>query len=216
MGSHNVGRRSYDEQTNYSLDGLSFYRAIARQYIGDPTKYTSILNQVLEHYLRAFVDDQHPLHSEYVNLDADFTSPTFFEALSRPDPVLCPCRGHLSNSGRVLSVITNALNVKVVVRNERAFAYQKGRLQAPESVVKFRALAPERCEHRCSSLTAADDGRAIIELLERRKQEFEQSKRENFNQWDRDGLDIKLIAWYSDLWSFDGYRCWSEWQNVSN
>lgn len=86
-------------------DGLSFYRAIARMVIGDPRKYESILNAVLEHYLHVFLDRSHDFHADYTLWDATQSFPrtqTIFEALSSLDLVLCPCGKNYEMSTRVL------------------------------------------------------------------------------------------------------------------
>lgn len=161
-------------------DRLSFYRVLARLNIEDPTKYESIRSRVLQHYAGAFIDTAHPSNSQYKTFDALYipsTTTTFFDALLHPDLALRPYGGNGIQSEQVLLVICNALSFRIIIRKEHyAYEYQEGHEGAPECNVKFEVLEKGTCEHRCTSLGAADDGRALVELLEQRTQDFEQRK----------------------------------------
>lgn len=110
-------------------DRLSFYRAVATHIIGDPTKHQYIHNAVLAHYLQVFLNNQDPLHHHYLlyNTSNGHTIKTFFGALSCPDLVLCNCQHDFSMSKAVITVISNALQVKLVTSgHDNSFLYEEG------------------------------------------------------------------------------------------
>jgi len=157
-------------------DRSSFYRALARLTIGVPTKYKSISSCVVERYLGALIDTARSFNSEYKSFDAlyrPFTNTTFFDALICPDLALCPYGKNRPQSRRVLLIIAPALNFGTVIRKDHGtFAYQKRHAEAPECNFRFSVLGHGKCEHRYSSLTVANDGRALVGLLQKRKQEL--------------------------------------------
>ena len=116
-------------------DRLSFYRAIARHVIGDPTKHQYIHDAILSHYLQIFVDNQDPLHDDYMsysNLKGQ-TIKSLFGALSCPDLVLCNCQTDTPMSKDVLVMITNALNARIIIKDhDSKLLYEEGPVQYPE------------------------------------------------------------------------------------
>lgn len=59
---------SFNEpRKKWPTDGLSFYRAVARHTMGDPSLYEASLHVVQMHYLRVLADDRNPYHAKYLD-----------------------------------------------------------------------------------------------------------------------------------------------------
>ncbi|KAI9799611.1 MAG: hypothetical protein M1833_003926 [Piccolia ochrophora] len=90
-------------------DGLSLYRALARQTTGDPRNYKSVMNGVLDHFIRILWNEQHILHTRYADLDRTFESEatgTIFGALACPD---------FEARQPVLDLIAAAINARILI-----------------------------------------------------------------------------------------------------
>ena len=173
-------------------DELSFYRALARHTIGDPFYYESILHAVQTHYWRVLADEENPYHAEYKKFEQlEFGSTTkFFGALSCPDFWLCPC-GWQIGSPSILRVVTDALNIKIVLWKEDDTFLEDGPVEFPEYHVKFpRNIRNERT-NCCKALTPADDGRNLIQYLEKERRRLETEPDEN-------ALKIRRLVWWRD------------------
>ena len=185
-------------------DGITLYRALARHHIGDPCKEEVILNAVLEHFIRVLLDDKHVLHQCYLELNKTkcrirTQEYTFFGLLACPDFGLCPCQKNksLSSDGRnnekvhqpfedsspILVVIANALNACIALWDSKRLPLgQYGPVTVPMYHVMFRADTRGKCLHRCSALSNADDGAALIDYIVQQRGE-------------KNGLQIKRLSW---------------------
>lgn len=185
-------------------DGITLYRALARQHIGDPCKEEVILNAVLEHFIRVLLDEKHVLHQCYLKSNRTkckirAQEYTFFGLLACPDFGLCPCQRNRSsrNDGRndekvhqpfedsspILAVIANALNVRIALWDSKGLpVVEYGPVTVPMYHVKFRADTQGKCLHRCSALIKVDDGAALIDYLIQQRGK-------------KTGLQIKRLSW---------------------
>lgn len=173
-------------------DELSFYRALARHTIGDPTYYESILHAVQTHYWRVLADEENPYHAEYKKFEQLEFWPTtkFFGALSCPDFWLCPC-GWQIGSPSILRVVTDALNIKIVLWQEDNTFLEDGPVEFPEYHVKFPNNIRNERTNCCKALTPADDGRNLIRYLENERRRLETEPDEN-------ALKIRRLVWWRD------------------
>ena len=178
------------QHTKYG-DGFSFYRALARHIIGDPTYYESVLHGVQTHYWRVLADKTNPYHNIYNPFEEiKFGTETkFFNALSSPDFWLCP-RGWQNGSQSIMLVVTNALNIKLVLWKEHGKTYfDDGPVVFPEYHVKFPHDTSDQRTRSCSALTAVNDGRALITFLERERLRLK-------DELDERALKIRRMAWW--------------------
>lgn len=174
-------------------DERTFYRALARHIIGDPAYHESILHAVLTHYWRVLVDKSNPYHLEYKNFEKIEFGPTtkFFDALSRPTHWLCFV-GWQSGSQSILRVITNALNVKIVLWNaDQTDSREDGPVIFPEYSVEFVPVKGNKLTEKCIALTPANDGRRLIQFLEDKRSRLEEETDEN-------ALRIRRLVWWRD------------------
>ncbi|KAK4967495.1 hypothetical protein LTR66_011964, partial [Elasticomyces elasticus] len=68
-------------------DGLTLYRVLARHVYGDPRHYDFVLDATIDHFLRVWVNSEHPLHQEYHKLESshdDKKTPGLCELLMQP------------------------------------------------------------------------------------------------------------------------------------
>ena len=207
--------------TESSPDGLSFYRALARQSIGDPREHRHIQNAVLEHYIRTLVQasqavtgNKNALQSLYEAYDgADWGQEdpprSFFERLCLPDFALCQCQDR-ALSEAVLQVITNALEIRVVVWQGEGISYQQGPVCSPEYHIMLRVSEEGNgCDHHFDSLIEDHSGKCLTEYL---------LDQQHKNEHMPNGLKIKKVMWYLDdsgrssTWYLDhsGYACYNE------
>lgn len=188
------------------LDGLSLYRALSRLTLGDPVHFVPLMNSVLEHFLRSLVDERASTdsngrlvfddihHERYSYFDAYFpqSTKTFFGALCCPDLVICPCEPHRAASVAVLEVITNALNIRLVVHtDDMQLLFDGGPVQLPLYQVKLEQGQTDDCHHRVVSLESASSGRSLIEYLCSQGDYLASLPAPN-------ALKIKQIMWYFD------------------
>lgn len=175
-------------------DELSFYKALARHTIGDAEYFESILHAVLTHYWRVVVDKNNPYHAVYKEFEAIEFKPTttkFFGALSSPDFWLCPS-GWQNGSPYILRVVTDALNIKVVLWGiDETMLWEDGPVDFPEYHFKFPDNTRNKRTKSCSALTPANDGRALINFLEDERRRLEIEPDEN-------ALKIRRIVWWRD------------------
>jgi len=185
-------------------DGITLYRALARQHIGDPCKEKAILNAVLEHFIRVLLNEKHGLHQCYLNFNKArckirAQEYTFFGLLACPDFGLCPCVKNRSltddgnnnenvqqpheDPGPILFVIANALNVRIALWDSKCLLGECGPVTVPTYHVKFRVDGQRKCLHRCSALVEVDDGAALVDYL------FQQRGKKN-------ALQIKRMSWW--------------------
>lgn len=182
-------------------DGFSFYRAVARHILGDPSLHQSIYDAVLTHYLRVIADDRNPYHDRYIHFDGlsiDVVK-TFVGGLSCPDLCLGP-QSPLYTAESILEVITNALDVKLVLHNpDMKFRLESGPVSYPEYHVKFSSLGQDGNQYRCSALTLSNNGRALINYLE---------------QQQNGALPIRKILWWRNYDETGDYHCFNEYNPV--
>lgn len=184
-------------------DGLSFYRAVARHVLGDPSLYRSIFDAVLTHYLRVIADDKNPYHDQYKQFDRLDVAPfnTFVGGLSCPDVCVGP-HSSVDTASSILEVITNALEIKLVIyRHDMTLWLENGPVRYPEYHVKFLSSEQDKMDCHCSSLTPANDGKALIDYLERQQD---------------DTLPVKKIIWWREPGEDGKYHCYNEYNPVSD
>ena len=99
-----------------------------------PLIMKSVLNAVLIHYLRVKVDMQNPYNAEYGSFDEILFNKTnsFFGGLSCQDLCVCPCTLN-DSSKNILKVITNALNIRIVIwEDDMTTSHKEGPVDFPE------------------------------------------------------------------------------------
>ncbi|KAI9700877.1 MAG: hypothetical protein M1836_002247 [Candelina mexicana] len=203
MEGETIGRRArrpivrLDETVE---DGLSLYRSLSRQLNGDPQKYVSILNAVLDHFLRIWIQHDHPRHQEYERFSTRWPHngpvTTFFGALSCPD--LTASAGPRSFKD-VLWVIANALNVRLVIwksipdRLKNQPIHEIGPMAFPECHVLQRGPEGSSEVDHYDSLLEDESGKTLIEYMHSQK--------------GRSDLEAKEICWYGNGFEcYNGYR----------
>ncbi|KAK7556724.1 hypothetical protein IWX46DRAFT_653979 [Phyllosticta citricarpa] len=169
-------------------DGRTLYRALARQLIGNPNEFTYILGEVLHHYLRIWLNAQHPLHRRYHSFDHG----EFYKYLSEPD------RSNSSTTlNNVLEVVSNALRTHIRLKNGR----------------RLSVIGPDFSDHvRCqillrhfpkrfgfSSQVPENSGETLIDRLIKEKKGAQSL-----------GLTIKEIRWWWDPNEFRKPDCANE------
>lgn len=171
--------------------GLSLYRALARHIIGDPTYYKSILHAILTHYWRVLVDKSNPYHLEYKRFEEiEFGSSTkFFNALSCPDSWLS--FGWQNGSSSILRVVTNALDIKLVLWKEGGIFWEDGPVKLPEYQVEFGHNNGDKRTLCWRALTPANDGKILIKFLEGERSRLENEPNEN-------ALRIRRLVWWRE------------------
>ncbi|KAK7538738.1 uncharacterized protein J3D65DRAFT_602719 [Phyllosticta citribraziliensis] len=159
-----------------SPDGRAIYRALARQILGDPRNFNYILNEVLHHYLRAWLNPKHPFHKTYRLYDNQVVN--FYIYLSRPGHSKLP-----DILARVLTVTSNALRTEIIVR--RSNDEEKIGV-ALSRHMQCRILEQERHKEMIySSLILEDTGQDLINYMSAFKAQSQQ-------------LDIREIKWWWD------------------
>lgn len=186
-----------DPQDLRHRDNLSFYRALSRHTIGDPAHYESILHAVLTHYWRVLVEKNNPYHGQYKDFEQEifvknFEHPTrFVNALSCPDFWLCVKGWQGKGSQALLQVVTDALNIKIVLRmggKGDVPYYCGGPVHFPEYHVKFPYDITYKYTRCCSALTPCNDGRVLIQYLEDERVRLNGER----------GFKIKRLVWWRD------------------
>lgn len=175
-----------DTRDSRYKDKFLFYSALARHTIGDPAYHESILHAVQTHYWRVLVDKSNPYHDVYALFEEIKFRPNikFFSALSSPDYWLCPT-GWQIDSRSILQVVSNALNIKIVIwrKRRKTLIWEGGPVEFPEYHVEF----PD--DTSCIALTPDNDGRALIEFLESERYRLEKETGEN-------ALRIRRLVWW--------------------
>lgn len=188
-------------------DGMSFYRALSRQYTKDPSDYGSIMNGVLDYYLRAMTNPQHPDH-EVAHWHEDRTIAqvhTFFNALACPDAVLP------NDWQYVMSFIADSLNIGLHFWErthnpaEGKSSYTRigscGRAHAPayqilRSSSKLHHSTGSIHISHFSSLIQDESGKDLILFLQREKDAMQRESVDNPETRRYNGLEIKRICWW--------------------
>lgn len=194
---------SNELMNRWRTDGLSFYRALARHTLGDPSLYKASLHDVQIHYLRVLADERNPYHAKYLEFDTRdlLLVNTFFGGLSCPDLCLGP-RSPARSAACLLEVITNALNIRLTLwTHDMKLWLTDGPVDVPEYNIKFLADQAGRYTYCCCSLTPAEDGRDLINFLE--------------EQRGISTLQIRRIAWWRNPGENGGYHCFNEYAAVS-
>ena len=191
-----------------TLDGLSLYRALARQHTGDPSNYLDVMNGVLDLYIRIWVNPAHPAHEqirELDNLDCGRLK-TFFNALACPDAV------ESERFDDVLGFIADALNIRICTwtssgtGSDAALDFQCvssiGRSRVPIchvlSVAAYHPVPqnnPNRVLH-FDSLLEDESGTSLMDFLEAQKDAMDKESRGQVRCGMFNGLQLKKICWW--------------------
>ncbi|KAK7538737.1 uncharacterized protein J3D65DRAFT_658177 [Phyllosticta citribraziliensis] len=156
-------------------DGRTLYRTLARQIIGDPNEFTYILGEVLHHYLRIWLNNQHPLHQRYHYFD----QLEFYKFLSKPD-----LSGSLPVLNNVLEVVSNALRTHIILKfGERSSVI--GAAFSDHIRCRISVKRSRYNRYKFSSLVPEITGESLINQLITEKAQAESSN-----------LPIKEIRWW--------------------
>ncbi len=190
-----------------SRDGLSLYRSISRQLHGDPLKYEFVLNAVLDHFLRVWIQPSHDKYGLYCKYREEWPCPsragTFFGALACPD--LGASQGDVAFVS-VLSVITNALNIRLVIWPSLPNSGTKplnevGPVACPEYHLLQSKAEDRRLGFCYDSLLEDESGQALVALMRRYK--------------GQKILPVKEIGWYGFGPEGGRPQCYNEYRSVS-
>ena len=195
------------------LDGLSLYRALARQHTGDPSNYSNVMNGVLDLYLRIWTNPIHPDRDWVRNLDNLDCGPlkTFFNALACPDAI------KLDRYDQVVGFIADALSICI---GTWTYDPETDGSLAPVSILgksKFPIYHVFRTEVPYSdgsgdttgqvfhfdSLLNDESGTPLMQFLEARKIAMDTESRAETPTRQYDGLQLKKLCWW---WRTDENR----------
>lgn len=187
------------------VDGLSLYRALARQHAGDPSKYVSVMNGVLDLYLRMWAHPNHPDSKRIRDLDGlEYGRlKTFFNALACPDAI------EPDRYGEVVGFIADALNIRI-----GTWTRGPGAGASPISVSEhgrprfpiYHVLRSQRAHpgpessaeqiFRFDSLLEDESGTALMDFLESQKNAMDREKRGETQTTVYNGLQLKKLCWW--------------------
>lgn len=183
-------------------DGLSLYRALARQHTGDPSNYLSVLNGVLDLYLRIWANPIHPDRDDIRYLENLNCGPlnTFFNALACPDAI------ELRLYDQVVGFIADALNIRIctwtTAGGPRISVSNLGKSLVPTYHVlrtQEEYQGAEDTEERMfhfDSLLEDESGTPLMDFLKDQKQAMDRERRSGTQTTRYKGLQLKKICWW--------------------
>ncbi|KAI9715133.1 MAG: hypothetical protein M1812_006112 [Candelaria pacifica] len=198
------GRRPIIQMDEIEGDGLSLYRSLSRQLNGDPHEYVSVLNAVLDHFLRVWIQADHPRHQEYKAYSISWPDrpvKTFFGAISCPDLI--------AGAGprifeQVLWVIANALSIRLVIWTSVPHGpstqplHRVGMMTFPEYHVFQSGPHSLNGSYRHGSLVEDESGKALIAYMHHQKRNSD--------------LEVKEICWYGKSPNVSEFECYNEYR----
>ncbi|KAF2090321.1 hypothetical protein K490DRAFT_63198 [Saccharata proteae CBS 121410] len=152
------------------VPGLTLYYALARQSIGDPQKVQKIRNNVLDHFLRAYLNTEHELFAWYRWLQPVLRGSrmvAIFDILSTPDMAPLPI---------ILQIVADAIRAQIVVWTRSKAPDKKLTARTIintifDRVPTYHVLLEDNPDDRhfrfkFSTLVPDESGKMLLELLE--------------------------------------------------